>query len=134
MSKVLANAKNKYVNIMINRKHLEEVANFKNLWVTLTKDGRSSTEVKTSIAIETPSMSRLLKIWKSKEINMNSKFKLYKPLVFSIGIYICESLTLSARFGKRVESFEIEYIRRLLLILWQQKKNQSFSESSSRLN
>ena len=99
-SKVLVNADNKKANIIMHGEHLEEVDTFKYLGASITKDGRSTSEVKTRLAIATSSMARLLKIWKSKEISFTSKFKLFKSLVLSIALYGCEGLTLSAKLEK----------------------------------
>ena len=71
-------------------------------------------------------MARLFKIWQSKEISFSSKFKLYKSLVLSIALYGCESWTLSAELEKRIESFEMKCLRRLLGTSWQEKKTNEF--------
>ena len=81
---------------MMNGKQLEEVDNFKYLGATITKDGRSSVEVKTRFAMATSALARLFRIWKSSDISFSSKFKLYKSLVLSIALYGCESWTLTA--------------------------------------
>ena len=125
-SKILVNAENKKANIIMNGEHLEEVDTFKYLGATITKDGRSTSEVKTRLAIATSSMARLLKIWKSKEISFTSKFKLFKSLVLSIALYGCESWTLSADLEKRIESFEMKCLRRLLGISWRERKTNEF--------
>ena len=39
-------------------------------------------------------MARLNKIWRCNTIGLASKFKLYKSLVTSILLYICETRTL----------------------------------------
>ena len=125
-SKVLVNNNEKKANIRMNGEHLEEVDNFKYLGATITKDGRSTTEVKTRLAMATSSMARLFKIWHSKEISFSSKFKLYKSLVLSIALYGCESWTLLAELEKRIQSFEMKCLRRLLGISWQEKKTNEF--------
>ena len=68
---------------------LEEVMAFKYLRVTLTKDGRSTAEIKIRLAIATASMAKLNKIWSSTDISFATKIKLYKTLG-------CESWTLTA--------------------------------------
>ena len=125
-SKVLVNTTDKKANIVMNGENLEEVDNFKYLGATITKDGRSTTEVKTRLAMATSSMARLFRIWKSKEISFSSKFKLYKSLVLSIALYGCESWTLSAELEKRIQTFEMKCLRRLLGISWQERKTNEF--------
>ena len=55
-----------------------------------------------------------------------SKFKLYKSLVLSIALYGCESWTLSAELEKRIQTFEMKCLRRLLGISWQERKTNEF--------
>ena len=50
------------VQVFMNRQELEEVSAFKYLGATLTKDSRSTTEIKSRIAIATSTMAKLDKI------------------------------------------------------------------------
>ena len=125
-SKVLVNSDDKKANILMNGEQLEEVNNFKYLGATITKDGRSTDDVKTRLAIATSSMARLFKIWKSKDISFTSKFKLYKSLVLSTALYGCESWTLTTELEKRIQAFEMKCLRRLLNISWQERKTNEY--------
>ena len=51
---------------------------------------------------------------------------LKQSLVLSIALYGCESWTLSAELEKRIESFEIKCLRRLLGISWRERKTNEF--------
>jgi hypothetical protein len=64
---------------------------FKYLGSTLTKDGRSTTEIKTRLAIAISAMAKLSKIWKSKEISFPSKMKLFRSPVMFILLYGCKA-------------------------------------------
>ena len=122
-SKVMVNsANNTPAQIHMNGQQLEEVDAFKYLGSTLTKDGRSSTEIKTRIGVATSAMAKLSKIWRSKDISFPTKLKLYKALVVSILLYGCESWTLTAETSRRVQTFETKCFRRLLNIPWQARK------------
>ena len=94
------------VQIIMNGQQLEEVMAFKYLGATLTKDGRSTAEIKTRLAIATASMAKLNKIWSSKDVSFSTKIKLYKTLVLSTLLYGCESWTLTADSTKRIQAFE----------------------------
>ena len=74
---------NTTVQISMNGQQLEEVMAFKYLGATLTKDGRSTAEIKIRLAIATASMVKLNKIWSSKDYKLRHKNKLYKTLVLS---------------------------------------------------
>ena len=86
----------------MNGKQLEEVNAFKYLGATMTKDGRSTVEIKTRIAIATSTMTKLDKIWKNKYISFPTKLRLYKALVLSTLLYGCESWTMTAETTKRI--------------------------------
>ena len=67
-SKVMTNSANKTpTQIYMNGQQLEEVSAFKYLGATLTKDSRSTTEIKSRLAIATSIMAKLDKIWKNKK-------------------------------------------------------------------
>ena len=99
---------------------------FKNLGATLTKDGRSTAEIKIRLAIATSSMAKLNKIWSSKDISFATKTKLYKTLVLSTLLYGCESWTLTADSTKRIQAFENKCYRRMLGISWKDRKTNEF--------
>ena len=67
----------------MNGQQLEEVSAFKYLGATLTKDSRSTTEIKSRLAIATSIMAKLDKIWKNKNISFPTKMRLYRALVLS---------------------------------------------------
>ena len=69
---------NTTVQISMNGQQLEEVMAFKYLEATLTKDGRSTAEIKIRLAIATASMAKLNNIWSSKDVSFSTKIKLYK--------------------------------------------------------
>ena len=119
-------ANNAPAQIYKNGQQLEEVDAFKYLGATLTKDGRSSTEIKIRIATATSAMAKLSKIWRSKDISFSTKFKLYKALVVSILLYGCESWTMTAETTRRVQTFETKCFRRLLSIPWQARKTNEY--------
>ena len=102
---------------------------FKYLGATLTKDGRSTTEIKSRLAIATSAMAKLQKIWKSKEISFPTKIKLYRSLVLSILLYGCESWTMTADTTRRVQTFETKCFRRLLRISWKDRKTNDYVRS-----
>jgi len=56
--------------IVIQGGKLDAVNSFKYLWSTLTKDGRSETEIKMWITITTSALARLQPIWSKKDITL----------------------------------------------------------------
>lgn len=126
-SKVMVNsANNTNAQISMNGQQLEEVAAFKYLGATLTKDGRSTTEIRVRLGIATSAMAKLTTIWKSRDISFPTKIKMFRSLVLSILLYGCESWTLTAETTKRLEAFETKCYRCLLGISWADKKTNDF--------
>ena len=100
-SKVMTNSANKTpAQIYMNGQQLEEVSAFKYLGATLTKDSRSTTEIKSRLAIATSIMAKLDKIWKNENISFPTKMRLYRALVLSTLLYGCESWTMTAETTK----------------------------------
>lgn len=126
-SKILVNsAKNTTTQIYMNGEQLEEVQAFKYLGATLTKDGKSTTEVKTRIAMATASLAKLGKIWRSRDISTKTKIRLLKSLIQSILLYGCESWTLTAESTKRIQSFDNKCYRRILGISWKDRRTNEY--------
>ena len=92
----------------MNAKHLEEVNNLKYLRATVSKDGRSTVEVKTRLAMATPSLSRLFRILRSSDISLSSKLIHYKCVVLLIPLYRCGNWTLTDGLENRLIFFEVK--------------------------
>lgn len=126
-SKVMVNsANNTPAEISMNGQQLEEVDAFKYLGATLTKDGRSTTEIKTRLSIAMAAMAKLIKIWRSNDISFPTKMKLYKALVLSILLYGCESWTMTAETTRKVQTFETKCFRRMLGISWSDRRTNEY--------
>ena len=109
-----------------NGQQLKEVMALKYLGATLTKDGRSTAEIKIGLATATASMAKLNKIWSSKDVSFSTKKKLYKTLVLSTLLYGCESWTLTTDSTKRIQAFENKCYRRMLGTSWRDCKTNVF--------
>ncbi|XP_076472614.1 uncharacterized protein LOC143302013 [Babylonia areolata] len=110
----------------MNGQELEEVEAFKYLGATLTKDGRSNTEVKIRLATATSAMAKLDKIWRSRSVSLAIKLKLYRSLMLAVLLYGCESWTLSAALEKRIQAFAMKCYRKLLRISWVEHKTNDY--------
>ena len=65
------------ITITMNDEPLEVVDKFKYLGATLTKDGKSETEINIRMATATTVLVRLIIIWKSRTISLHTKILLY---------------------------------------------------------
>ena len=81
----------------------------------MTFEGERATEIRTRIAMA-KSTSNLINIWKSKEINIATKVRLAKSLVWSVTLYGSESWALKKENERRLLAFELWLWRRVLII------------------
>ena len=92
----------------------------------ITVDGDCSHEIKRCLFLGRKVMSNLDSILKSRDITLPTKVHLVKTMVFSVGMYGCESWTVKKPEGQRIDAFELWCWRRLLRVPWTARKsNQS---------
>ena len=76
-------------------------------------------------------MTNLDSIFKSRDITLQTKFRLVKAMVFPVVMYGCESWTVKAE-RRRIDAFELWCWRRLLRIPWiARRSNQSILKEIS---
>ena len=100
--------------IKVKRQKLGTVTSFKYLGAVVSDDS-SKPEVLSRIAQAIAALTKLKPVWRDN-ISLGSKVKLMLSLVISIFLYVCESWTLTAELGKRMQAFEMRCYRRLLNI------------------
>ena len=94
--KVMTNNPNGFQReIKIKGQRLEAVENCKYLGAIISNEG-SKSEILSRICQTTPVLSRLMIIWRDKNISLASKVKLMRTLILSTFLYACESWTLTA--------------------------------------
>ena len=101
--------------IKLNRQTLETVTSFKYLGSVITDEG-SKSEILSSLAQTTATLTRLKPFWIDKSISLSSKIRLMRSLVSSIFLYACESWTLTAELQRRIQAKEIRCYRKILHI------------------
>ena len=77
-------------DININDHALDNVSTFKYLGSIISEEG-SKPDILASTAHATAAMTKLKRIWKYKNIQLNPKVRLMRALVISISLYACES-------------------------------------------
>ena len=111
------NTNNNSADISVNGQKVEEVANFKHLGATLCKDGTCSAEVRIRIASTMAAMARL------------NRIKFYDSLVTSTLLCGCETWTLLADSENKIQTFETQYLRKLLRISYLEHKTSDWVRS-----
>ena len=89
-------------------------------------------ELKRHLLLRRKVMTNLDSIFKSRDITLSTKFRLFKPMVFPVVMYGCESWTEKKTEGRRIDAFELWCWRRLLRVSWTSRRfNQSILKEIS---
>ena len=112
--------------ITMNGEVLENVTSFKYLGSIITSGGDSEKEIQARINAAKSCMGRLKIIWKSKDISMKTKIRLYRSLVLSVLCYGCESWTLLTEQERRLHAFDMKSLRKILNIPWHAYKTNEY--------
>ena len=105
---------------------VEEVTDFIFLGSKITADSDCSHEIKRHLLLGRKAMVSLNRVLKSQDIILPTKDHIIKAMAFHIVLYGCESWTIEKTECQRIDAFELWCWRRLLRILWTEKRsNQS---------
>ena len=92
----------------------------------ITADGDCSHEIRRRLLLGRKVMTNLDSILKSKDITLPTKVHLVKAMVFPVVMYGCECCTVKKAEHRRIDAFELWYLRRLLRVHWTARRsNQS---------
>ena len=92
----------------------------------ITADGDCSHEMERLLLLGRKVMTNLDSIFKSRDITLPTKVRLFKAMVFPVVMYGCESWTLKKAEHRRIDAFELWCWRRLLRVPWTARRsNQS---------
>ena len=86
-------------------------------WAVISNEG-SKPEILSKIDQTTAALSRLMIIWRDKNISLASKVKLLRTLILSTILSACESWTLTAEIERRIQALEMRCYGRLLNIYY----------------
>ena len=73
----------------------------------ITADGVCRHEIKRRLLLGRKVMTRLDSILKSRDINLSTKVRLVKAMVFPVVMYGCESWTIKKAEHRRIDYFEL---------------------------
>ena len=86
----------------INGETVETVSDFIFWGSKITADGDCSHEIKRCLLLGRKVMTNLDSIWKSRDINLPTKVRLIKAMVFPVVMYGCESWTIKKAERQRI--------------------------------
>ena len=116
----------------IDGETVETVTDFIFLGSKITADGDCSHEIKRCLLLGSKAMTNLDSILKSRDITLQTKFHLFKAMVFPVVMYGCESWPIKKAEHCRIDAFELWCWRRLLRIPWTTRRsNQSILKEIS---
>ena len=98
----------------------------------ITADGDRSHEIKRCLLLGRKVMTNLDSIFKSRDITLPTKVRLFKAMVFPVVMYGCESWTVKKAERRRIDAFELWCWRRLSRVPWTARRsNQSILKEIS---
>ena len=110
----------------IDGERVETVSDFILGGSKITADGDCSQEIKRHLLLERKAMTNLDSILKSRDINLPTKIRIVKAVVFPVVMYGCDSWTINKSERRRVNAVELWCWRILLRIPWTvMRSNQS---------
>ena len=89
----------------------------------ISADGDCSRETKRGLLLGRKVVTNLDSILKSRDINLPTKVRLVKAMVFLIVIYGCESWTIKKAEHRRINALELWCWRRLSRIPWTARRS-----------
>lgn len=109
-------------NISIDGYNLEVVENFTYLGSTISSSLAIDTEINSRIAKAATVMAKLnLRVWSNSSLTQNTRLRVYQACVLSTLLYGSETWTTYARHERKLNSFHMRCLRRILHINWQDK-------------
>ena len=84
----------------------------------ITEDGDYSHEIKRRLLLGRKVMTNLDSIFKSRDITLPTKVRLFKAMVFPVVMCGCEIWTVKKAEHRRIDAFELWFWRRLLRVPW----------------
>ena len=98
----------------------------------ITADGDCRHEIKRCLLLGRKVMTNLDSIFKSRDITLLTKVRLFKAMVFPVVMYGCKSWTVKKAECRRIDAFELWCWRRLLRDPWTARRsNQSILKEIS---
>ena len=77
-------------------------------------DGDCNHEIKRHLLLGRKAMTNLNSLIKSRDITLPTQVCVIKAMVFPVVVYGCESWTIQKADHRRIDAFELWYLRRLL--------------------
>ncbi|NNK27532.1 MAG: RNA-directed DNA polymerase, partial [Flavobacteriaceae bacterium] len=104
------------VKIIVNGEPLEQVEKFVYLGQLFTADGRCEEEVKRRIEIARTNFGKMKELLCTNQLKLETRKRIVRCYIQSTLLYASETWTLSKESCRRIESFEMWMLRRMLKV------------------
>jgi len=98
--------------VQVNGKEPEMVSKFVNLGGRVTREGDSDEDIKSRLGKARAAFSKLRNIWKSSQLKLETKLKIFKSNVIASLSYSCETWRMTKRDGTKLDVFLHKSLRR----------------------
>ena len=112
---------NQQEHVRIGEQVLEEVDSFCYLGSIIDRNGGTEADVKSRIGKAQAAFLALRKVWKTRDISLKTKLKLFNSNVKSVLLYGCETWNASKSCIRKVQVFINQSLRKILRIGWMDK-------------
>ena len=106
-------------NLKLKEQIIKQVSSFNYLGSMITEDARC--EIKRRIALAKSAFSKLGKILTNRTMSMRTRIRVLNCYIYPVLMYGSETWTLASDTKKRLESFEMWFLRRMMKIPWTDK-------------
>ena len=120
-SKVLRIGSQQAEPIKVRGQPLEDVDSFCYLGSKIDTEGGTGAEVKARVGKAQATFTSLTKIWRTKDISLKTKVRIFNSNVKAVLMYGCEAWNASQTCVKRIQVFINKCLRRILRIKWTDK-------------
>ena len=121
-TKVMVQGVQEQPNIKINNTQLEVVSEFPYLGSLISDNLALDREIDRRIGKACSTLSRLTeRVWENSHLSIHTKILVYKACVLSTLLYGSESWTLYAHQTRKLNSFHMRCLRRILNVHWSDK-------------
>uniref|UniRef100_A0A8B9Y619 RNA-directed DNA polymerase n=1 Tax=Bos mutus grunniens TaxID=30521 RepID=A0A8B9Y619_BOSMU len=107
----------------IDGETVETVSDFIFLGSKIIADGDCSHEIKRHLLLGKKVMTNVNSIFKSRDIALPKKVRLFKAMVFPVVMYECESWNVKKAERRRIDAFELWCWKRLLRVPWTARRS-----------
>ena len=127
------NSRNR-TKVIINSKEIEETDSFTYLGSIVDTLGGTDDDIKCRIKKAQNAFRMLFKVWKSSNLNVSLKLKIYNAIVKSILLYGSETWKITKQQENKLNSFNTKCLRKILKIYWPEKisNNDLYKKTASK--